>query len=282
MNNTQNKLDFLGSLSEFLTKWLNFSGRSTQFQHWVGTLSFTGLFTAFYFVLSEVLTSKAASAFQFLSILGSSSGSSFNRFLSSFQDSKFAIYSVGLYTLLAPVLLVILFIAFTSSLSRRLRDIGFANGAITILLVLLHLLLLLAVPYLSITYFVLVGLVLPVLATDSVLTNNNDGFSKFLFRQNPAATAYYAQFNNQGYGYNPNIQGQNYNQNQQFGQNPQGSNQTTTQPVQPVVQEPIQQTAPVQPVQAPTQNVEANVQTETPKEEKSAPVNPFGDQVFKK
>lgn len=246
------------SLQNFLSKFLDFSGRASQLEHWIGTLVYMLGFSAFYFILTESIENKAIS---FLSLISAwdakSPETAFLNLMSSYEDSKFMVFSLTAYIIILPTIFAILVLAFTSSLSRRLRDIGFASGAITILVGLMHLLLILSVPYLSAIFAILVGLILPILATDSILTNNNDGFSKFLFRQNPQATAYYAQFGSQQYAYMPN-------QNQGFA-NPQTPMQN--QQNQNFVN--------------PNQQVQKPEQTPTPTGQNEIE-NPFGDKVFKK
>lgn len=264
-----NKLNITNTLQTFLTKWLDFKGRTNQLEHWIATITYITIFSAFYFLLREVISDKAISFLSLLGAIGSkSSDTAFTKMFSAFQDSEFTIYSLLVYLTVTPVLLAILVIAITSSLCRRLRDIGFATGAITILVGLLHVFLILSVPYLSLIYAIVIGLVLPLLASDSVLTNNNDGFSKFLFRQNPQAAAYYAQFGNQQFAYMPNQNQQqttNYtNQGQVF--NTQQQNIVPNQ--QPTQQEPQQQVMPNQ--------------TNTPTSGENTQINPFGDKVFKK
>ena len=70
------------------------------------------------------------------------------------------------------------------------------------------------------------------LPANKVETNNNDEFSKFVFRQSFQAQQYYAQFNNQQFDQfgNPISNQQNFNNEMNQGFNPQGQPQQNVNP----------------------------------------------------
>lgn len=340
----QNNVKLTTILQNFLTNFLNFSGKATRKEFWYPTLTYYTISFVFILLvgLSAAFTiSSATSSFDRRDYFGgldtaldgiSTIGSMLGVYLS------FAVYSI------------IFHIGYFSAHVRRLRDAGFSNKGILTIYAAYYILVIFSGFILSLIWSLIMYIVLPLLPSNQLETNNNDGFSTFMFRQNPQAAAYYAQHGNPGFGYNPNLQGQNFNQSpanntqttqqgfnqtpanntqttqQGFNQTPTNNTQTTQQgfnqtpadntqttqqgfnhnpvnnygfqnpqtpvnstqiPVQPVVQETpakkeVNTELPLQePVKVEVPNVETT-KTETPKAEKAQPVNPFGDQVFKK
>lgn len=319
--NNKNIDRYKNILQNSLTNIVTFTGRSTVEQYWVTVLSFLAatLTVVFFSMLFAVLVASQDLATSTTAAKGEELGSMFWIWFPYF--SLVALFSIGwlpLYT-------------------RRVRDLGFTNKGIISLHITNYIIAILAGYVISALWAIVLFIVLPCLRSNLFETKNNDSFSKFLFRQNPQAAAYYAsqgqqnfnqaqfgqrpqsfnqpsvnngQASQQGFNQtpanNPHAAQQTFNQvpvnnsqvtQQSFNQAPVNNEPAVKTPVQPatpannrpVVQEaaPVKKEevvtqAPVQEsVKVKTPKVEAP-KTDTPKTEKTQPVNPFGDQIFKK
>lgn len=303
----QNKVKLTTILQSFLTNFLNFSGRASRKEFWYPTLTY------YIAIIVLILLVGISAALTFSSTVSSFNNNDYFGGLDSALDGISTIGSmIGVYLSFA-VYSIIFSIGYFSAHVRRLRDVGFSNKGILTIYVIYYILVIFSGFALSLIWSLLMYIVLPLLPTNQLETNNNDGFSTFMFSQNPQAAAYYASQGNPGFGYNPNINGQGFNQTpvnngqvtqQNFNQNPvnngqvtqhaqQSFNQVPVQPAAPVNNKPLAQETTVkkeelvtqasvqEPVKVEVPNVETT-KTETPKVEKTQPVNPFGDQVFKK
>ena len=119
---------------------------------------------------------------------------------------------------------ILLHIPIAASFCRRLRDVGFTTIFASLLIALYVILAYFYVALITPVYVIIFFFVLMSLPANKVETNNNDEFSKFVFRQSLQAQQYYAQFNNQQFDQfgNPIPNQQNFNNEMNQGFNPQG------------------------------------------------------------
>ena len=200
-------VSFGGALKSFFKGFVDFTGYSSRMGHWapVGVI-----YVSFFVLLYITIYSTFASSY-------------YN--FSAFDISSAYYYianGLGLIIFLV-ILFLVLHIGITASFARRLRDVGFSNWGLTILIVLFYLLNYWQISLISFVYNIAFFFVLMSLPANIVVTHKNDEFSKFVFRQSNEAKAYYGQFAPQGF--NPNVNGQNFNPNAQgFNPNQNGQN----------------------------------------------------------
>ena len=241
------KVSFSTAISDFFKGSVDYSGFTSRAGHWfpVGLiyLIFAGVYTG---IFASVYKKYNSIGF-FKNVIGFSDAAE----LYLRNNSEFA----SLLYIITGVF-ILLHIPIAASFCRRLRDVGFTTLFSAILIALYVILAYFYVALITPVYVIVFFFILMSLPANKVETNNNDEFSKFVFRQSFQAQQYYAQFNNQQYdqfgnpipnqpnfnndvneGFNPNVphgpqnpgfQGQPQGFNPQ-GQGPQGFNPNAPQ-----------------------------------------------------
>ena len=241
------KVSFGTAVTDFFKGSVDYSGFTSRAGHWfpVGLiyLIFAGVYTG---IFASVYKKYNSIGF-FKNVIGFSDAAEL--YLRS--NSEFA----SLLYIITGVF-ILLHIPIAASFCRRLRDVGFTTLFSAILIALYVILAYFYVALITPVYVIIFFFILMSLPANKVETNNNDEFSKFVFRQSFQAQQYYAQFNNQQYdqfgnpipnqpnfnndvneGFNPNVphgpqnpgfQGQPQGFNPQ-GQGPQGFNPNAPQ-----------------------------------------------------
>ena len=241
------KVSFGTAVTDFFKGSVDYSGFTSRAGHWfpVGLiyLIFAGVYTG---IFASVYKKYNSIGF-FKNVIGFSDAAE----LYLRNNSEFA----SLLYIITGVF-ILLHIPIAASFCRRLRDVGFTTLFSAILIALYVILAYFYVALITPVYVIIFFFILMSLPANKVETNNNDEFSKFVFRQSFQAQQYYAQFNNQQYdqfgnpipnqpnfnndvneGFNPNVphgpqnpgfQGQPQGFNPQ-GQGPQGFNPNAPQ-----------------------------------------------------
>ena len=209
------KVSFGTAVTDFFKGSVDYTGFTSRAGHWfpVGLiyLIFAGVYTG---IFASVYKKYNSIGF-FKNVIGFSDAAE----LYLRNNSEFASL---LYIITA--LFILLHIPIAASFCRRLRDVGFTTLFASILIALYVILAYFYVALITPVYFIIFFFILMSLPANKVETNNNDEFSKFLFRQSFQAQQYYAQFNNQQYDQfgNPIPNQQNFNNDVNQGFNPQG------------------------------------------------------------
>ena len=209
------KVSFGTAVSDFFKGSVDYSGFTSRAGHWfpVGLiyLIFAGVYTG---IFASVYKKYNSIGF-FKNVIGFSDAAEL--YLRS--NSEFA----SLLYIITGVF-VLLHIPIAASFCRRLRDVGFTTLFSAILIALYVILAYFYVALITPVYVIVFFFILMSLPANKVETNNNDEFSKFVFRQSFQAQQYYAQFNNQQFDQfgNPIPNQQNFNNEMNQGFNPQG------------------------------------------------------------
>ena len=209
------KVSFGTAVTDFFKGSVDYTGFTSRAGHWfpVGLiyLIFAGVYTG---IFASVYKKYNSIGF-FKNVIGFSDAAE----LYLRNNSEFASL---LYIITA--LFILLHIPIAASFCRRLRDVGFTTLFASILIALYVILAYFYVALITPVYVIIFFFILMSLPANKVETNNNDEFSKFLFRQSFQAQQYYAQFNNQQYDQfgNPIPNQQNFNNDVNQGFNPQG------------------------------------------------------------
>ena len=209
------KVSFGTAVTDFFKGSVDYTGFTSRAGHWfpVGLiyLIFAGVYTG---IFASVYKKYNSIGF-FKNVIGFSDAAE----LYLRNNSEFASL---LYIITA--LFILLHIPIAASFCRRLRDVGFTTLFASILIALYVILAYFYVALITPVYVIIFFFILMSLPANKVETNNNDEFSKFLFRQSFQAQQYYAQFNNQQYDQfgNPIPNQPNFNNGMNQGFNPQG------------------------------------------------------------
>ena len=209
------KVSFSTAISDFFKGSVDYSGFTSRAGHWfpVGLiyLIFAGVYTG---IFASVYKKYNSIGF-FKNIIGFSDAAE----LYLRNNSEFA----SLLYIITGVF-ILLHIPIAASFCRRLRDVGFTTLFSAILIALYVILAYFYVALITPVYVIVFFFILMSLPANKVETNNNDEFSKFVFRQSFQAQQYYAQFNNQQFDQfgNPISNQQNFNNEMNQGFNPQG------------------------------------------------------------
>ena len=209
------KVSFSTAISDFFKGSVDYSGFTSRAGHWfpVGLiyLIFAGVYTG---IFASVYKKYNSIGF-FKNVIGFSDAAEL--YLRS--NSEFA----SLLYIITGVF-ILLHIPIAASFCRRLRDVGFTTLFSAILIALYVILAYFYVALITPVYVIVFFFILMSLPANKVETNNNDEFSKFVFRQSFQAQQYYAQFNNQQFDQfgNPIPNQQNFNNEMNQGFNPQG------------------------------------------------------------
>ena len=209
------KVSFGTAVSDFFKGSVDYSGFTSRAGHWfpVGLiyLIFAGVYTG---IFASVYKKYNSIGF-FKNVIGFSDAAEL--YLRS--NSEFA----SLLYIITGVF-ILLHIPIAASFCRRLRDVGFTTLFSAILIALYVILAYFYVALITPVYVIIFFFILMSLPANKVETNNNDEFSKFVFRQSFQAQQYYAQFNNQQYDQfgNPIPNQPNFNNDINQGFNPQG------------------------------------------------------------
>ena len=209
------KVSFGTAVSDFFKGSVDYSGFTSRAGHWfpVGLiyLIFAGVYTG---IFASVYKKYNSIGF-FKNVIGFSDAAEL--YLRS--NSEFA----SLLYIITGVF-ILLHIPIAASFCRRLRDVGFTTLFSAILIALYVILAYFYVALITPVYVIIFFFILMSLPANKVETNNNDEFSKFVFRQSFQAQQYYAQFNNQQFDQfgNPIPNQQNFNNEMNQGFNPQG------------------------------------------------------------
>ena len=209
------KVSFGTAVSDFFKGSVDYSGFTSRAGHWfpVGLiyLIFAGVYTG---IFASVYKKYNSIGF-FKNVIGFSDAAEL--YLRS--NSEFA----SLLYIITGVF-ILLHIPIAASFCRRLRDVGFTTLFSAILIELYVILAYFYVALITPVYVIIFFFILMSLPANKVETNNNDEFSKFVFRQSFQAQQYYAQFNNQQYDQfgNPIPNQPNFNNDVNQGFNPQG------------------------------------------------------------
>ena len=209
------KVSFGTAVSDFFKGSVDYSGFTSRAGHWfpVGLiyLIFAGVYTG---IFASVYKKYNSIGF-FKNVIGFSDAAEL--YLRS--NSEFA----SLLYIITGVF-ILLHIPIAASFCRRLRDVGFTTLFSAILIALYVILAYFYVALITPVYVIIFFFILMSLPANKVETNNNDEFSKFVFRQSFQAQQYYAQFNNQQYDQfgNPIPNQPNFNNDVNQGFNPQG------------------------------------------------------------
>ena len=209
------KVSFGTAISDFFKGSVDYSGFTSRAGHWfpVGLiyLIFAGVYTG---IFASVYKKYNSIGF-FKNVIGFSDAAE----LYLRNNSEFA----SLLYIITGVF-ILLHIPIAASFCRRLRDVGFTTLFSAILIALYVILAYFYVALITPVYVIIFFFVLMSLPANKVETNNNDEFSKFVFRQSLQAQQYYAQFNNQQFDQfgNPIPNQQNFNNEMNQGFNPQG------------------------------------------------------------
>ena len=209
------KVSFSTAISDFFKGSVDYSGFTSRAGHWfpVGLiyLIFAGVYTG---IFASVYKKYNSIGF-FKNVIGFSDAAE----LYLRNNSEFA----SLLYIITGVF-ILLHIPIAASFCRRLRDVGFTTLFSAILIALYVILAYFYVALITPVYVIVFFFILMSLPANKVETNNNDEFSKFVFRQSFQAQQYYAQFNNQQYDQfgNPIPNQPNFNNEMNQGFNPQG------------------------------------------------------------
>ena len=209
------KVSFSTAISDFFKGSVDYSGFTSRAGHWfpVGLiyLIFAGVYTG---IFASVYKKYNSIGF-FKDVIGFSDAAE----LYLRNNSEFA----SLLYIITGVF-ILLHIPIAASFCRRLRDVGFTTLFSAILIALYVILAYFYVALITPVYVIVFFFILMSLPANKVETNNNDEFSKFVFRQSFQAQQYYAQFNNQQFDQfgNPISNQQNFNNEMNQGFNPQG------------------------------------------------------------
>ena len=209
------KVSFGTAVTDFFKGSVDYSGFTSRAGHWfpVGLiyLIFAGVYTGMF---ASVYKSYSSIGF-FKKVIGFSEAAEL--YLQMNSDFASLLYII-------TALFVLLHIPIAASFCRRLRDVGFTTIFASILIALYVILAYFYVALITPVYVIIFFFILMSLPANKVETNNNDEFSKFVFRQSFQAQQYYAQFNNQQYDQfgNPIPNQQNFNNGMNQGFNPQG------------------------------------------------------------
>ena len=209
------KVSFGTAVSDFFKGSVDYSGFTSRAGHWfpVGLiyLIFAGVYTG---IFASVYKKYNSIGF-FKNVIGFSDAAE----LYLRNNSEFA----SLLYIITGVF-ILLHIPIAASFCRRLRDVGFTTLFSAILIALYVILAYFYVALITPVYVIVFFFILMSLPANKVETNNNDEFSKFVFRQSFQAQQYYAQFNNQQFDQfgNPIPNQQNFNNEMNQGFNPQG------------------------------------------------------------
>ena len=209
------KVSFGTAVTDFFKGSVDYSGFTSRAGHWfpVGLiyLIFAGVYTG---IFASVYKKYNSIGF-FKNVIGFSDAAEL--YLRS--NSEFA----SLLYIITGVF-ILLHIPIAASFCRRLRDVGFTTLFSAILIALYVILAYFYVALITPVYVIIFFFILMSLPANKVETNNNDEFSKFVFRQSFQAQQYYAQFNNQQYDQfgNPIPNQSNFNNGMNQGFNPQG------------------------------------------------------------
>ena len=220
------KVSFGTAVTDFFKGSVDYTGFTSRAGHWfpVGLiyLIFAGVYTG---IFASVYKKYNSIGF-FKNVIGFSDAAE----LYLRNNSEFASL---LYIITA--LFILLHIPIAASFCRRLRDVGFTTLFASILIALYVILAYFYVALITPVYVIIFFFILMSLPANKVETNNNDEFSKFLFRQSFQAQQYYAQFNNQQYDQfgNPIPNQPNFNNDMNQGFNPQGQGQPGFNPNAP-------------------------------------------------
>ena len=209
------KVSFGTAITDFFKGSVDYTGFTSRAGHWfpVGLiyLVFAGVYTGMF---ASVYKSYNSIGF-FKNVIGfSEAAEMYLRINSEFASLLYII--TGLF--------ILLHIPIAASFCRRLRDVGFTTIFASILIALYVILAYFYVALITPVYVIIFFFILMSLPANKVETNNNDEFSKFVFRQSFQAQQYYAQFNNQQYDQfgNPIPNQPNFNNDVNQGFNPQG------------------------------------------------------------
>ena len=209
------KVSFGTAVTDFFKGSVDYSGFTSRAGHWfpVGLiyLIFAGVYTGMF---ASVYKSYSSIGF-FKKVIGFSEAAEL--YLQMNSDFASLLYII-------TALFVLLHIPIAASFCRRLRDVGFTTIFASILIALYVILAYFYVALITPVYVIIFFFILMSLPANKVETNNNDEFSKFVFRQSFQAQQYYAQFNNQQYDQfgNPIPNQPNFNNGMNQGFNPQG------------------------------------------------------------
>ena len=207
------KVSFGTAVTDFFKGSVDYSGFTSRAGHWfpVGLiyLIFAGVYTG---IFASVYKKYNSIGF-FKNVIGFSDAAEL--YLRS--NSEFA----SLLYIITGVF-ILLHIPIVASFCRRLRDVGFTTLFSAILIALYVILAYFYVALITPVYVIIFFFILMSLPANKVETNNNDEFSKFVFRQSFQAQQYYAQFNNQQYDQfgNPIPNQPNFNNDVNQGFNP--------------------------------------------------------------
>ena len=208
------KVSFGTAITDFFKGSVDYTGFTSRAGHWfpVGLiyLVFAGVYTGMF---ASVYKSYNSIGF-FKNVIGfSEAAEMYLRINSEFASLLYII--TGLF--------ILLHIPIAASFCRRLRDVGFTTIFASILIALYVILAYFYVALITPVYVIIFFFILMSLPANKVETNNNDEFSKFVFRQSFQAQQYYAQFNNQQYDQfgNPIPNQSNFNNGMNQGFNPQ-------------------------------------------------------------
>ena len=207
------KVSFSTAISDFFKGSVDYSGFTSRAGHWfpVGLiyLIFAGVYTG---IFASVYKKYNSIGF-FKNVIGFSDAAE----LYLRNNSEFA----SLLYIITGVF-ILLHIPIAASFCRRLRDVGFTTLFSAILIALYVILAYFYVALITPVYVIVFFFILMSLPANKVETNNNDEFSKFVFRQSFQAKQYYAQFNNQQFDQfgNPISNQQNFNNEMNQGFNP--------------------------------------------------------------
>ena len=209
------KVSFGTAVTDFFKGSVDYSGFTSRAGHWfpVGLiyLIFAGVYTGMF---ASVYKSYNSIGF-FKKVIGfSEAAEMYLKINSEFASLLYIITGV----------FILLHIPIAASFCRRLRDVGFTTLFASLLIALYVILAYFYVALITPVYVIIFFFVLMSLPANKVETNNNDEFSKFVFRQSLQAQQYYAQFNNQQFDQfgNPIPNQQNFNNEMNQGFNPQG------------------------------------------------------------
>ena len=209
------KVSFGTAVTDFFKGSVDYSGFTSRAGHWfpVGLiyLIFAGVYTGMF---ASVYKSYNSIGF-FKKVIGfSEAAEMYLKINSEFASLLYIITGV----------FILLHIPIAASFCRRLRDVGFTTLFASLLIALYVILAYFYVALITPVYVIIFFFVLMSLPANKVETNNNDEFSKFVFRQSFQAQQYYAQFNNQQFDQfgNPIPNQQNFNNEMNQGFNPQG------------------------------------------------------------
>ena len=207
------KVSFGTAVTDFFKGSVDYSGFTSRAGHWfpVGLiyLIFAGVYTG---IFASVYKKYNSIGF-FKNVIGFSDAAE----LYLRNNSEFA----SLLYIITGVF-ILLHIPIAASFCRRLRDVGFTTLFSAILIALYVILAYFYVALITPVYVIIFFFILMSLPANKVETNNNDEFSKFVFRQSFQAQQYYAQFNNQQYDQfgNPIPNQPNFNNDVNEGFNP--------------------------------------------------------------